>query len=95
VPLVICLWAYKLCPLDASIPKANLPDTHPAVHEAFMAGKIVVQHGDKKFSLMALDQSQEHSIKFLKGGQWFKGLSWPAGGEGDKQALKTGSATDH
>ncbi len=31
-----------------------------------MEGKFVMQCGDKKFSLMALDQSQEHSIKFLK-----------------------------
>ena len=44
----------------------RLPETHPSVHEAFMTGKFVVQRGDKKFSLMALDQSQEHSIKFLK-----------------------------
>ena len=45
---------------------ACLPDTHPSVHEAFMEGKFVVQRSDKKFSLMALDQSQEHSIKFLE-----------------------------
>lgn len=53
---------------------ANLPDTQPAVHEAFMEGKFVVQRGDKKFSLMALDQSQEHSIKFLKEDSGSKGL---------------------
>ncbi|XP_076158119.1 uncharacterized protein LOC143140875 [Alosa pseudoharengus] len=53
---------------------ANLPDTHPAVHEAFMEGKFVVQRGDKKFSLMPLDQSQEHSIKFLKEDSGPKGL---------------------
>ena len=45
---------------------ACLPETHPSVHEAFMEGKFVVQRSDKKFSLMALDQSQEHSIKFPK-----------------------------
>ena len=44
---------------------AFLPETHPSVHEGFMEGKFVVQRNDK-FSLMALDQSQEHSIKFLK-----------------------------
>ena len=27
-----------------------------------MEGKFVVQRGDKKFSMMALDQSHEHSI---------------------------------
>ncbi|KAJ8411103.1 hypothetical protein AAFF_G00181380 [Aldrovandia affinis] len=53
---------------------ATLPDTHPSVHEAFMEGKFVVQRGDKKFSLMALDQSQEHSITFLKEDSGSKGL---------------------
>ena len=43
-----------------------LPETHPSVHNAFMEGKFAVQRSDKKFSTMALDQSQEHSIKFLK-----------------------------
>jgi len=45
---------------------AALPEIHPSVHEAFVEGKFVVQCSDKMFSLMALDQSQEHSIKFLK-----------------------------
>ena len=31
-----------------------------------MEGKFVVQRGGKNFSVMALDQSQEHSIQFLK-----------------------------
>ncbi|KAK2188221.1 hypothetical protein NP493_139g01005 [Ridgeia piscesae] len=53
---------------------ARLPETHPPVHEAFMAGKFVVQRGDKKSSLMALDQSQEHSIQFLKVDSGAKGL---------------------
>ena len=39
-----------------------------------MEGKFVVQRGDKTFSLMALDQSQEHSIKFLKEDSGAKGL---------------------
>ena len=39
-----------------------------------MEGKFVVQRGDKKFSIMALDQSQEHSIKFLKEDSGSKGL---------------------
>ena len=39
-----------------------------------MAGKFVVQRGDKKSSLMALDQSQEHSIQFLKEDSGAKGL---------------------
>ena len=53
---------------------ANLSNTHPEVHEAFMEGKFVVQRGDNFFSLIALDQSQEHSIKFLKEDIGSKGL---------------------
>ena len=47
----------------------RLPETHP-----FMAGKFVVQRGDKKSSLMSLDHSQEHSIQFLKEDSGAKGL---------------------
>ena len=39
-----------------------------------MEGKFVVQSSDKKASLMALDQSQEHSIKFLTQDNGAKGL---------------------
>ena len=53
---------------------ASLPESHPNVHGAFVQGKFVVQHSEKKFSLMALDQSQEHSIKFLKEDSGTKGL---------------------
>ncbi len=53
---------------------AQLPEIHLSIHEAFMNGKFVVQRSDKKFSLMALDQSQEHSIKFLKEDSGTKGL---------------------
>ena len=53
---------------------ARLPDTHPSVHKAFMEGKFVVQRSDKKASLMTLDQSQEHSIKFLKQNSEAKGF---------------------
>ena len=53
---------------------ARLPETHPSVHETFMAGKYVVQRSDKKSSLMALDQSQDHSIQFLKEDSGAKGL---------------------
>lgn len=53
---------------------ARLPETHPSVHEAFMEGTFVVQRGDKTFSLMGLDQSQEHSITFLKEENGAKGL---------------------
>ena len=44
---------------------ARLPLIHPSVHDAFLQGKFVVQCSNKKLSLMAIDQSQEHSIKFL------------------------------
>ena len=49
---------------------------HRKVHEAFVAGKFVVQRCDKKSSLMALDQSQEHSIQFLKEDRGAKSLYW-------------------
>ena len=39
-----------------------------------MEGKFVVKSSNKKFSLMALDQSQEHSNKFLKEESGAKGL---------------------
>ncbi|KAL8620009.1 hypothetical protein ACOMHN_015291 [Nucella lapillus] len=45
---------------------ARLPDLHPSVHAEFMEGNFVVQRSEKKFSMMGLDQSQEHSIQFLK-----------------------------
>ncbi|KAL8591565.1 hypothetical protein ACOMHN_055532 [Nucella lapillus] len=63
---------------------AKLPETHPSVHEAFMCGKFSVQRGDSKFSLMALDQSQEHSVKFLKEGGT-KGLY---GQPGEKEMIE-------
>ena len=51
-----------------------LLETHPSVRKALMEGKFAVQHSDKKFSMMALDQSQEYSIKFLKKDRGPKGL---------------------
>jgi hypothetical protein len=53
---------------------AMLPHTHPDVYAEFESGKFVVQRGDHKFSMMALDQSQEHSIKFLKEASGPRGL---------------------
>ncbi|MES9879344.1 MAG: hypothetical protein ABW185_00490 [Sedimenticola sp.] len=53
---------------------AQLPHRHPAVHANFMEGHFVVQRSEKKFSLMGLDQSQEHSIKMLKEDSGPKGL---------------------
>ena len=44
----------------------RLPLLHPDVHENFVKGHFVVQRSNTKFSLMGLDQSQEHSIKMLK-----------------------------
>jgi hypothetical protein len=47
------------------------------VYEASVEGKFVVQCSGKKFSLMALVESQEHSIEFLKeesGIKAFKGV---------------------
>ncbi|KAL8625684.1 hypothetical protein ACOMHN_043959 [Nucella lapillus] len=53
---------------------ARLPDLHPSVHAEFMEGNFVVQRSEKKFSMMGLDQSQEHSIQFLKEDSGPKGL---------------------
>ena len=53
---------------------AQLPHCHPAVHANFMKGHFAVQRSEKKFSLMGLDQSQEHSIKLLKEDSGPKGL---------------------
>ena len=53
---------------------AKLQEKHSSVHEAFMNGKFSVQRGEGKCSMMALDQSQEHSVKFLKEEGGTKGL---------------------
>jgi hypothetical protein len=53
---------------------ACLKEVHSSVHEGFVEGKFVVQRSRKKFSLMAFDESQEHSIEFLKKGSETKGL---------------------
>ena len=45
---------------------ALLPETHPEVHDAFMEGLFGVQRSHSKFSMMALDQSHEHSVKLAK-----------------------------
>lgn len=54
---------------------ARLPESHPNIHEAFMKGMFVMQRGDKKFFLMALDISQAHRIRFLKEESGTKGLN--------------------
>ena len=53
---------------------AQLPVKHPDVYKEFLNKHFVVQRSHKKFSLMGLDQSQEHSIKFLKEDSGPKGL---------------------
>ena len=53
---------------------AQLPTLYPDVHDNFMKGHFVVQRSDKKFSLMSLDQSQEHSIWMQKEDGGPKGL---------------------
>ena len=45
---------------------ACLPEIRPNVNKVFTEGKFVVQRSEKDFSLMAMDQRQEHIIKFLK-----------------------------
>jgi len=63
---------------------ARLPQIHPTVHEAFMDGKFVVQRGDKKFFMMALDQSHEVSER----GQWSKGPLQSARAERSHRTLQ-------
>ena len=53
---------------------AQLPALHLDVHDNFMKGHSVVRGSEKKFSLMGLDQSQEHSIRMLKEDGGPKGL---------------------
>ena len=53
---------------------AQLPKNHPEIYKEYMNKHFVVQRSHKKFSLMGLDQSQEHSIKFLKEDSGPKGL---------------------
>ena len=52
----------------------NVTTDPSSSHDAFMEGQFVVQRGDKKFALMALDQSQKHSIQYLKEDSGAKGL---------------------
>ena len=52
----------------------RFPLLHPEVHVQFVKGHFVVQRCNTKFSLMGLDQSQEHSIKMLKEDSGSKGL---------------------
>ncbi len=53
---------------------AQLLEIHLSIHLAFINGQLVVQRSNKKFTLMALDQSHEHSTKFLKEDSGSKGL---------------------
>ena len=66
---------FWICSLDASFFEryGTTPRGSPNSPCSFMGGKFVVQHGDKKASLMALDQSQEHSIQFFKKDSGSKG----------------------
>ena len=43
-----------------------LENRHPLVRKTFNQGLFVVQRSRSKFSMMALDQNQEHCIQFLK-----------------------------
>ena len=43
-----------------------LPTRHPAVYQEFLKGNFVVQRSTHRFSLMAKDQSHEHSNKELQ-----------------------------
>ena len=67
-------WNYSRWSLVFLRDMVQLPSTHPDVHEAFQNGLFVVQRSNKKFATMALDQSQEHCVKYLKDGSGTKGL---------------------
>ena len=45
-----------------------LPTVHPGIYDEFMKGDFVVQRSNHKFSLMAKDQSREHSNRQLQAG---------------------------
>ena len=66
----------KLCLLDACLHESmpRVSQSLLSIHNIFMEDKYVVQCGEKLFSLMAPDQSQEHCIKFLKEYNGAKGL---------------------
>jgi hypothetical protein len=51
-----------------------LKEVHSSVHEAFLEEKFVVHRNGKTFSLMALDENQEHRIEFLKEDSGTKGV---------------------
>ncbi len=76
---------------------ARLPLIHPSVHDAFLQGKFVVQRSNKKFSLMALDQSQDSGAQhqIFKGRQWNKGSLWLSRREDCHRAIKARSVKDH
>lgn len=69
----ICDWAFALDRPNYSryLPihvrdMVQLPEKHPEVYTEFMNGNFVVQRSHHKFSLMAKDQSHEHSNKALQ-----------------------------
>ena len=53
---------------------AQLLTLHLDVHGSFMKGHFVFRRSEKKFSLMGLEQRQEHSIRMLKEDGAPKGL---------------------
>ena len=64
---------------------ACLPEIRPNVNKVFTEGKFVVQRSEKDFSLMAMDQRQEHIIKFLKEDSGPKG---PYGQKEEKEIIE-------
>ena len=52
----------------------QLSHHHPTIRANFMEGHFVVRRSEKKFCLMGLDQSLEHSIELLKEDSGSKGL---------------------
>ena len=62
----------------------QLPTKHPEVYKEYLKKHFVVQRSKKKFSLMGLDQSQEHSIKYLKEDSGPKGMY---GSEKDEEKI--------
>ena len=61
-------WNYSRWNLVFVRNMVRLSITHPDVHSAFSNGLFVVQRSSTKFSWMALDQSQEYSVRHLKDG---------------------------
>jgi hypothetical protein len=64
MPMVLCFWTQTM--QDRWETWIFERGSLKCGHEVFVEGKFVVQRSGKKFSIMALNEIQEHSIEFWK-----------------------------